>query len=180
MYQSTTQKYICHNKYYGRSLSVDGFRQALCQFLHNGHQLRTELVHEIVKRLQELHQHVTEQDTFRFFSSSLLIMYDGVVGNGNASRHGARPSSHSPGEVEQEDSDSNASSVSEGDKQSNSHYLQHLTNVDVKMIDFAHSTHSGFQGDEPGYKGPDTGYLLGLENLIKMFNEILEDRPRTH
>ncbi|XP_033729251.1 inositol hexakisphosphate kinase 1-like [Pecten maximus] len=186
VYQANTQKYICHNKYYGRSLTVDGFKEALCQFLHNGHQLRTELVHEIVTRLQALHESVTEQDTFRFYSSSLLIMYDGVVGNGNGAS-GGRPShsarergrpSHSAREreLDHEDSDSNTSSVSEGDQPSNSHYRGWVPNVNVKMIDFAHSTHSGFQGDKTVHKGPDQGYLLGLANLIKMFNEIV-DRP---
>lgn len=179
VYQANTQKYICENKYFGRSLTVDGFKRALCQFLHNGHKLRRELVKEIVKRLQALYQSVSEQDTFRFYSSSLLIMYDGVVGNGNSAT-GSNRQSHSATEreIEHEDSDSNTSSVSEGDQPSNSHYLHHglISNVDVKMIDFAHSTHSGFQGDKAIHKGPDKGYLLGLENLIKMFNEIHE-RP---
>ena len=38
--------------------------------------------------------------------------------------------------------------------------------VDVRMIDFAHTTFSGYLGlDERVHWGPDNGYLLGLENL---------------
>ena len=38
--------------------------------------------------------------------------------------------------------------------------------VDVRMIDFAHTTFSGYLGlDEQVHWGPDNGYLLGLENL---------------
>lgn len=43
--------------------------------------------------------------------------------------------------------------------------------VDVRMIDFAHSTHQGFQGDKK-HNGVDDGYLFGLGNLITIFDEI--------
>jgi hypothetical protein len=43
--------------------------------------------------------------------------------------------------------------------------------VDVRMIDFAHTTHQGFHHDRLR-SGPDRGYLFGLENLIQMFEEI--------
>ena len=43
--------------------------------------------------------------------------------------------------------------------------------VDMKMIDFAHTTNGGF-ADEITYEGPDDGYLFGLQNMITIFEEI--------
>ncbi|KFM58392.1 Inositol hexakisphosphate kinase 3, partial [Stegodyphus mimosarum] len=36
VYHQESGRYTCHNKYYGRSLTVDGFHQALYNFLHDG------------------------------------------------------------------------------------------------------------------------------------------------
>ena len=44
--------------------------------------------------------------------------------------------------------------------------------VDVRMIDFAHTTFSGYLGDGLVHWGPDNGYLLGLDSLTKILNEI--------
>jgi hypothetical protein len=45
--------------------------------------------------------------------------------------------------------------------------------VDVRMIDFAHTTFSGYLGlDERIHWGPDNGYLLGLENLTDILSEL--------
>jgi len=43
--------------------------------------------------------------------------------------------------------------------------------VDLRMIDFAHSTFKGFRGDTAVHEGPDRGYVMGLESL----EHILED-----
>ena len=45
-------------------------------------------------------------------------------------------------------------------------------NIEVRMIDFAHSTYSGFQDDCTIHKGPDDGYLFGLKNLIELFSDV--------
>ena len=47
------------------------------------------------------------------------------------------------------------------------------------MIDFAHTTTSGF-ADEIVYEGPDDGYLFGLENMIRIFEEIKRMTPAEH
>ena len=44
--------------------------------------------------------------------------------------------------------------------------------VDVRMIDFTHTTFSGYLGDVLVHWGPDNGYLLGLDSLNKILNEI--------
>lgn len=44
--------------------------------------------------------------------------------------------------------------------------------VDVKMIDFAHTTHRGFTSDKIQHDGPDSDYVFGLKNLMKLFQEL--------
>lgn len=46
--------------------------------------------------------------------------------------------------------------------------------VDVRIIDFAHSTHKGL-GDPVVYSGPDRGFLFGLENMIALLKGIERD-----
>ena len=46
--------------------------------------------------------------------------------------------------------------------------------LDVRMIDFSHATFDGFN-DSLVHTGPHSGYLFGLENLIRMFRQLLED-----
>lgn len=143
VYQENSDQYVCVNKYYGRSLGVDGFKQTLHQFLHNGYELRKDLLDPIIKRLQELHRQIQSHDTYRFYSSSLLIMYD-MRSQGT----------HHDQELGHDEASAQCAPV------------------DVRMIDFAHSTHSGFQNDTTVHTGPDQGYLFGLKNLIDVFTDM--------
>lgn len=75
-------------------------------------------------------------------------------------------------------SPSNSTSISNvatrGSSVANSTTSLSLESVDVRMIDFAHATHSGVDcGKE--HQGPDTGYIFGLNNLIKVLQEILDE-----
>ncbi|XP_039179358.1 inositol hexakisphosphate kinase 3 isoform X1 [Crotalus tigris] len=146
VYQADTIQYICKDKYYGRKLSPDGFKQTLCQFLHNGNCFRTDLVEPILFQLNTLLSVVKNQNSYRFFSSSLLINYEGL--------EKTMPSDNDP----QGHYQNIVCSASHG----NSH-----PKVDVRMIDFAHTTYK-----DSRYEGPDHGYIFGLENLIKIFQSI--------
>ncbi|KAM7421966.1 hypothetical protein PAMA_010170 [Pampus argenteus] len=65
------------NKYYGRGLSIEGFRQALYQYMHNGKGLRRDLFEPILNKLRSLKAVLEKQASYRFYSSSLLIIYEG-------------------------------------------------------------------------------------------------------
>lgn len=47
--------------------------------------------------------------------------------------------------------------------------------VDVRMIDFAHSTFKGFRDDPTVHDGPDMGYVFGLESLINIMEQMREE-----
>lgn len=165
---------------------MDGFKQALHQFLHNGHRLRTDVIHLFVAKLQELYAVVEKQETFRFYSSSLLMMYDGAEPSdtsspfpqGNAGPSTPHPSSgQSPNtdnsvSLESLPSTSTSSSLSSGTLCDNrNHRTLGSPSVDVRMIDFAHATHKDFLQDAADHNGPDRGYLFGLENLTRLLRE---------
>jgi hypothetical protein len=73
---------------------------------------------------------------------------------------------------------SNSTSISNvatrGSSAANSTTSLSLESVDVRMIDFAHATHSELDSGKE-HEGPDTGYIFGLNNLIKVFQEILDE-----
>jgi inositol-hexakisphosphate kinase len=72
-----SKHFLCRNKFYGRSLTVGGFQQALRQFLHNGVQLRSDVLPPLIRRLEELVYVLGRQDTVRFYTTSLLLLYEG-------------------------------------------------------------------------------------------------------
>eukprot|EP00914_Ancora_sagittata_P015433 GHVO01030502.1.p1 GENE.GHVO01030502.1~~GHVO01030502.1.p1 ORF type:complete len:359 (+),score=21.21 GHVO01030502.1:58-1077(+) len=149
VYKADAGRYVCLDKYYGRGLDKEGVMECLHAFLHNGQRLCKELIRPILRRLQQLRQVISEQNTFRFYSSSLLIMYEGV-------------------------NDSQPHQCAHRDNEELSEACATCARVDVRMIDFAHVTHQGFRGDHTVHQGPDAGYLLGLNNLVLFFEQLLQ------
>lgn len=151
-----TGHYLCRNKYYGRGLSIEGFRQALYQYMHNGAELRQDLFEPILRKLRSLKGVLERQASYRFYSSSLLIIYEGKE----------------PERVE-------APSEKEITTGGHSPPLDPppAPNVDVRMIDFAHSTFKGFRDDQMVHDGPDRGYMFGLESLVNILERIREENP---
>lgn len=116
----------------GLKMTEDEFDRAIINFFFDGAHFRKEIIKPILHRLQQFYECVLAQDTFRFYSSSLLIMYDGRQLPGDAS-------------------------------------------VDVRAIDFAHTTYQySPHKHDIDHAGPDTGYLQGLKTLINIFTHSLD------
>lgn len=122
---------MCRNKYYGRSLTDEGLRRSLMQFFHNGERLRTDIFLPLIDRLNRLLVVVSQLDSYRFFTSSLLVIYDGLD--------------------------------------------DRLSEVDVRVIDFAHASHRDIDPEAPIYTGPDDGFIFGLKNLIEILEELAKE-----
>ncbi|XP_071434739.1 inositol hexakisphosphate kinase 3 [Pithys albifrons albifrons] len=151
VYQADTGHFLCKDKYYGRRLSPEGFRQTLRQFLCTGNRLRTDLLEPIVLRLKALLSVIRKQSSYRFYSSSLLIIYDGQEHKEST----APLDHHFPFPKTQGTNPSG---------------------VDVRMIDFAHTTFRGSKSNPTAHDGPDHGYIFGLENLIKILQSLSEGK----
>ena len=60
------KKYICHSKYYGRRLDLQGVRRTLSQFLDNGAVVRWDVVEPVVRKLKSLLRMLSNQESFRW------------------------------------------------------------------------------------------------------------------
>ncbi|KAM6126534.1 inositol hexakisphosphate kinase 1 isoform 3-T4 [Phoenicopterus ruber ruber] len=167
VYQLDTGHYLCRNKYYGRGLSIEGFRNALYQYLHNGIELRKDLFEPVLAKLRSLKAVLERQASYRFYSSSLLIIYDG-----KDSRAGMLVERRPEMRLKRVDS-SLPESLQDGGSTEPGSSAQ--PKVDVRMIDFAHSTFKGFRDDPTVHDGPDMGYVFGLESLINIMEQMREE-----
>lgn len=213
MYNKEKKCFTCKNKYFGRQLSEESFKQTLRQFLHNGRKVQLETTDAIISKLKELRSIISKLDSFRFFTSSLLILYDSAEAPLKGYRTEKDYDRDKPGMdwknfVPQEYKTSRgtvdlpsekvlvprdreswltstagfpnagnnngaaAGIVGKIDKKNRRKTRgPYKPRVDIRLIDFAHATHSGM-GDTITYKGPDEGILLGLDSLINIFEEI--------
>ncbi|XP_015911686.1 inositol hexakisphosphate kinase 1 isoform X1 [Parasteatoda tepidariorum] len=185
VYHRESKHYICHNKYYGHRLNVDGFHKTLYKFLHDGTKLRYNIITALLEKLHKLYSTVQNLNTFRFFTSSLLIIYNGseqcCVGNENntdcEASSGLKLTDNGNIEKNKKLLDSQSKSCDKCSvpsdiiyrnhvPQCRSKFSDHVPLVDLCMIDFAHATHNQMPNCPFKHDGPDEGYLFGLKNLI--------------
>ncbi|XP_043979294.1 inositol hexakisphosphate kinase 2b [Gambusia affinis] len=193
VYQSDSGQLMFMNKYHGRKLTLAGFKEALYQFFHDGRRLRHELLTPVLRRLREMQAALEACESYRFYSSSLLIIYDG-----DPPRTPARPR-HRGGEEGDEDEPSDEEEEEEGEEEGafgfprssstsaagglsggggsrSSHGAEEASSpeVDVRMIDFAHTTCRHYGEDSVVHEGQDSGFIFGLQNLITIISQLEE------
>lgn len=215
VYQSDSGQLMFLDKYYGRKLSLPGFKQALFQFFHNGRRLRHELLSPVLLRLQEMQAALEACESYRFYSSSLLIIYDGDPHHMPTHRRTEDGLSEEEEEEDDEgeseellqenednDDDDDDDDEDEDDEEGVAGALgfphspskpsgssstsgrpavrcgraggsdQRCAAVDVRMIDFAHTTCRHYGEDSVVHEGQDSGYIFGLQNLITIISQL--------
>ncbi|XP_060774379.1 inositol hexakisphosphate kinase 2b [Neoarius graeffei] len=177
VYHSVTGQLMFMNKYHGRKLSLAGFKEALCQFFSDGRVLRRELLSPVLHRLKEMRAILEACESYRFFSSSLLIIYDGAPAPAPTRPRPSRGGEEED-EEEEDDEDEDEEEGAYGgrsqhqDCSSGSGSTSPL--VDVRMIDFAHTTCRDYCEDSVVHEGGDSGYIFGLQNLISILSQLEE------
>lgn len=77
VYQADIDHYMKKDKYWGRELNEDGFKGALHNFFHNGFRLRVKVISKVLDKLEQMRRVIEKQSSYRFYSCSLLIVYEG-------------------------------------------------------------------------------------------------------
>jgi len=176
VYHTNSGQFVCQNKYYGRKLTVEGLKKGIELFLFDGEKIRTDLVDSILFRLPHLYSVIEKQENFRFYSSSLLIMYGGCD-NSCSDQDKCTDKTACDKDVAESDGklktdqDVSAKCKCLSGVEGAEMMCDNDNLLDVRMIDFAHSTHQGFKNDEL-HNGVDKGYMFGLKNLIVIFEDI--------
>lgn len=179
VYQSDTNTYISRNKYHGRTLDDEGLRQEVRQFFCNNNRLNVPEVTRMIQKLQRLHQVLSTQDTFYFFSCSLLLLYDGYCSQDQAAECSDSPetSLHSLEEGHASDLGSMDNGVNNVDDMTVnagkcSQSADKDCSGDVRLIDFAHTVIRSEVTDQKD-GGVEEGILFGILNLIDILESFI-------
>ncbi|XP_020338792.1 inositol hexakisphosphate kinase 2-like [Oncorhynchus kisutch] len=183
VYQSDSGQLMFMDKYIGRKLTLSGFKEALFQFFRDGRRLRRELLSPVLRRLREMQAALEGCESYRFYSSSLLIIYDGEPPCTHTRRgpEGGLSEEEEEEEVEKDEEasafgfpGSSSSGSTDGGRLAARSDTGPGPAVDVRMIDFAHTTCPDYVEDSVVHEGQDSGYIFGLQNLITIISQ-LED-----
>ncbi|XP_035458396.2 inositol hexakisphosphate kinase 2 isoform X1 [Spodoptera frugiperda] len=79
VYVPETGACVRRDKYWGRALTESGLREALRDFFAAGAGLRARVVRQVLRDLDALRRAIAKQTSYRFYSCSLLIVYEGDV-----------------------------------------------------------------------------------------------------
>ncbi|XP_013194870.1 inositol hexakisphosphate kinase 2 [Amyelois transitella] len=85
IYVPETGACVRRDKYWGRALSEAGLRDALREFFAGGGGLRVRAVRRVLRDLDGLRRAIAKQTNYRFYSCSLLIVYEGDTSSPPAS-----------------------------------------------------------------------------------------------
>ena len=176
MFNACKKEFVYHSKYWGRSLEEGEFYQALRDFIHNGKSYVTEVIPGLVAMLKQLREIIWQMDSYRFFSSSLLVVYDGSehVHNGHVVTNGCTGTEDHSLLRTQPCATALSSSGKSCYPLSVADLKEIRRHVDIRMIDFARTTHRGLAGEAIHYSGADENYVLGLTTLISAFEDMLK------
>uniref|UniRef100_A0A8D8XFF6 Kinase n=2 Tax=Cacopsylla melanoneura TaxID=428564 RepID=A0A8D8XFF6_9HEMI len=78
VYQADSENYKKRDKYWGRELTEEGLKNALFCFFHNGYTLRVHVIRRVLHKLDKLRRVIEKQTSYRFYSCSLLVVYEGT------------------------------------------------------------------------------------------------------
>ena len=78
-------KWVSRDKDYGKAVTAEGMKDALAEFFNSGSAgLRRDVLATYVAQLQHLYDLFSSQRELRFYSSSLLFVYDADQATGKA------------------------------------------------------------------------------------------------
>ena len=156
VWNAKQESYLFEDKYFGRNLKAGReFQDALTRFLFDGVSYASVSRHvpTILKKLSQLERMIRKLPGYRFYASSLLMLYDGC-----------------PGKAPSEAATSEQPANNAGSTVTGGHDLR-KSNIEVKIVDFANCVTAEDELPDavacPPHdpEGVDQGYIRGLRSL---------------
>jgi hypothetical protein len=169
-----TQSYIFEDKYFGRDLKAGKeFQDALKRFFWDGtgHKAATRHIPVILEKISQLERMIRKLPGYRFYASSLLMLYD--RGDGE-SKDKENPAS-------EDVSATPSGPASPGPAPASTPAPKKHPEIKLKIVDFANcvTAEDPLPDDLPcppqDPDGIDRGYLRGLRSLRLYFQRIWHD-----
>ncbi|KAJ3041461.1 hypothetical protein HDV00_009257 [Rhizophlyctis rosea] len=161
VYKKTTHSFTYLDKYAGRQINIVNFKQSLLSFLDDGESYLIGYIPKLLEKLRQLHDCISNMSTYRFYASSLLILYDGAWTEDGAGGSG-RPR------------DVDLKMIDFSHCVANADRLKAPSEVPASPSE-AGSPPVVTVPYPPTKKGPDSGYLLGLRTLIRSFEDLYRE-----
>ncbi|KAJ2787825.1 inositol polyphosphate kinase kcs1 [Coemansia interrupta] len=162
VFKADRNRYLFQDKYYGRSLNKFTFPRSLLEFLDNGPRVAAFLLPALLAKLRALYRTVEQMHGFRFFGSSLLLVYDGAA----------------PAHIDLRVIDFvNCSFVTDPDAYAQPTLTRPAASAHASSY-FPSAPHATETNPFPpctcnaACAGPDYGYLRGLRTLVREFADI--------
>jgi len=77
VFQCKRGEYVAKDKPWGKKVKDSTMGEALSTFFHNGEKIRSDVVAQFITRLKQIKVWMDHQKDLRFYSSSLLFLYEG-------------------------------------------------------------------------------------------------------
>jgi len=84
VYQHDKNDFISHDKPWGKAVKDDNFAQSLSIYFNTGKGVNKKLVDIFLQLIDPVHGFFKNQSSLRFYSSSLLFIYDGHPDSNNS------------------------------------------------------------------------------------------------
>lgn len=163
------QEYLFEDKYFGRDLTAGReFQDALTRFLYDGvsYSSVTKKIPIILNQLSKLENMIRRLPGYRFYASSLLVLYDGERTPQKDDKHQTS--------VDEQTPNGDGRKAAFADTHDNS-------GLQLRIVDFANCV-TGEDGIPPRTPCPphhpedvDRGYLRGIRTLRIYFQRILKE-----
>jgi hypothetical protein len=77
VWDNVKQEFVSQNKYTGREIKQEEFRDVLASYFWDGRRLLAEHIPAVIHRLHRLAAIIARLKSFRFYGCSVLLIYDG-------------------------------------------------------------------------------------------------------
>ncbi|KAF2856216.1 SAICAR synthase-like protein [Plenodomus tracheiphilus IPT5] len=176
-----TQSYVFEDKYYGRDLKAGKeFQDALKRFFWDGtgYKAATRHIPVILEKISQLERMIRQLPGYRFYASSLLMLYDRGDGESkDKDKDSSRPAGSENGSA----APSGPASPGPAPAPTSTSTSKSYPEIKLKIVDFANcvTAEDPLPDDLPcppqSPDGVDRGYLRGLRSLRLYFQRIWQD-----